>query len=258
MPCVSIGEARYFYQSAPEHRTAELPSLILLHGSGGDSSVWEAQIRGLGEGLRTIAPDLPGHGKSAGPCYTSISDYTAWLDMFVKHVRIKKFFLLGHSLGGAIAQEYSRSAPQQVRGLILAGSSMRFTIAHEYLETVTHDFLAAVRASCQAAYAADHISIFYERGYALLSRNGKDTLHNDLVACAAFDSRSWISSVGLPVLVICGSEDMITPPLSSRALASAIPGARLKMIAGAGHMMMMEAAAEFNEAVKEFITGADR
>jgi pimeloyl-ACP methyl ester carboxylesterase len=257
MPYVTIEDARYFYEISSGTAPSEQAVIILLHGSGGDSSVWEEQVRGLGQNIRTIAPDLPGHGKSVGPCCTSISDYTAWLDMFVKHLRIKRFFLLGHSLGSAIAQEYSRSAPQQVQGLILAGSGMRFTIADEYLETVTHDFPAAVHRSCQAAYAADHISIFYERGHALLSRNGKDTLYNDLVACSAFDSGAWISSVGLPVLVICGSEDMITPPQSSRALASIIPGARLKMITGAGHMLMMEAAAEFNEAVKEFITGAN-
>ena len=64
MSYVTIGDARYFYQIASEQSGAERPALILLHGSGGDSSVWEKQIGGFGHNVTVIAPDLPGHGGS--------------------------------------------------------------------------------------------------------------------------------------------------------------------------------------------------
>ncbi len=253
MPYVNIDDARYFYQlSSPPVTSAEM-ALILLHGSGGDSSVWEEQLRGLGLAITVIAPDLPGHGKSGGSCFTAVADYTAWLDTFVKRLRINTCFLLGHSLGSAIAQDYGRCAPQTVRGLILTGSGTHFVIAKEYLKTVIRDFPAAVHQSCLAAYAPEHISLFYERGYALLSQNGKQALYNDLVACAAFNSRAWVSSLHLPVLAICGNKDTITPPHFSEALVRTIPGARLNIIVGAGHMVMMEAAGAFNEAIKTFV-----
>ena len=253
MPCATIGGARCFYQTAPEHSAAEQPALILLHGSGGDSSVWEGQIQGLGQGVKVIAPDLPGHGQSEGPLCTTVKDYAVWLNTFVEQVQISRFFLAGHSLGSAIVQEYAHCFPLKVQGLILAGSGTQFIVAADYLETVKNNFPAAVHASCQAAYAADYVSIFYERGFAMLSRNGKETLYNDLAACSAFDSTAWVSSIAVPVLVICGSDDKITSPASSQPLARLIPEAQMKTIAGAGHMAMMEAVAEFNEAIKEFI-----
>jgi pimeloyl-ACP methyl ester carboxylesterase len=126
-------------------------------------------------------------------------------------------------------------------------------VAADYLETVKNNFPAAVHASCQAAYAAGNISSLYEKGYGMLSRNGKDTMYSDLAACSAFDSTAWVSSIAVPVLVICGSDDKITLPESSQSLARLISGAQLKIIAGAGHMLMIEVATEFNKAVKTFV-----
>jgi pimeloyl-ACP methyl ester carboxylesterase len=253
MPCSTIGTAQYFYQISSDHIASEIPVLILLHGSGGDSSVWEKQIAGFDHKVTVVAPDLPGHGQSDGPLRTTVKDYAIWLNMVAEQLKISRFFLLGHSLGGAIAQEYARSFPQKVQGLILSGSITQFIVAADYLETVKNKFPAAVHASCLAAYAAGNISGFYEKGYGMLSRNGKDTLYSDLTACSAFDSIAWVSAIALPALVICGSEDKITPPEASQSLAQMIPEAQLKIVAGAGHMVMMEAAAEFNKAVKAFI-----
>ena len=227
--------------------------LVLLHGSGGDSSVWEKQIQGLGDDVRTIAPDLPGHGQSDGPLCTTVKDYAVWLNNFVQQLQINRFFLAGHSLGGAIAQEYARRFPQKVQGLILAGSGLQFIVAADYLETVKNNFPAAVHASCLAAYAVGNVSSLYEKGYGMLSRNGKDALSSDLALCSAFDSTAWVSSIAVPALVICGSDDKIMPPESSKPLARLISGAQLKILAEAGHMVMMEAAVEFNEAIKTFI-----
>jgi pimeloyl-ACP methyl ester carboxylesterase len=253
MPCVTIRTAQYFYQISSDQIVSKLPVLILLHGSGGDSSVWEKQIDGFGREVAVIAPDLPGHGQSDGPLRTTVNDYAVWLNNFVQQLQINRFFLAGHSLGGAIAQEYARRFPQKVQGLILAGSGTQFIVAADYLETVKNNFSAAVHASCQAAYAAGNISSLYEKGYGMLSRNGKDALCSDLALCSAFDSTAWVSSIAVPVLVICGSDDKITPPESSQSLARLISGAQLKIVAGAGHMVMMEAATEFNEAIKTFI-----
>jgi pimeloyl-ACP methyl ester carboxylesterase len=253
MPCATIGTAQYFYQISSDQIASEHPVLVLLHGSGGDNSVWEKQIDGFGHDAAVIAPALPGHGQSDGPLCTTVKDYAVWLNNFVQQLQINRFFLAGHSLGGAIAQEYARRFPQKVQGLILAGSGLQFIVAADYLETVKSNFSAAVHASCLAAYAAGNVSSLYEKGYGMLSRNGKDTLYSDLAACSAFDSTAWVSSIAVPALVICGSDDKITPPESSKLLAHLIPAAQLKIVAEAGHMVMMEAAVEFNEAIKTFI-----
>ena len=253
MPCSTIGTAQYFYQILSDQIASELPVLLLLHGSGGDSSVWEKQIDGFGREITVLAPDLPGHGQSDGPLRTTVKDYAAWLNNFVQQLQINRFFLAGHSLGGAIAQEYAHSSSQKVQGLILAGSGTQFIVAVDYLETVKNNFPAAVHASCLSAYAAGNVSRLYEKGYAMLSRNGNNTLYSDLMACSAFDSKAWISTITVPALVICGNDDKITPPESSQSLARLIPAAQLKILARVGHMVMLESASAFNEAIKTFV-----
>jgi pimeloyl-ACP methyl ester carboxylesterase len=225
-------------------------TLILLHGSGGDSSVWEKQ---LGGNIPLIAPDLPGHGQSDGPLRSSAQEYARWLDAFTRALAIKQFYLAGHSLGGAIAQEFSRAFPLKVAGLILAGTGTHAAITAEYLEMLRTDFPAAVKASCLAAYAPGTADAVYVQGCAMLTRNGPDALYSDLQAYASCDSRPWAAALSVPALVLCGSEDRITPPADAEELAGLLQQAVLKIIPGCGHMVMMEAPGEFIEAVKDFI-----
>ena len=253
MPFVTIGSARFFYRGSIHKTSAERPALIFLHGSGGDSSVWEKQIQGLDPYFTVIAPDLPGHGYTKGPLCTSAQEYAARLAAFAAEVQLGNFFLAGHSLGGAIAQECARILPHKVQGLILAGCGTHFIIAPEYREAVSSDFPAAVKASCQAAFSPENVSLFYARGCEMLSRNGGETLSRDMAACAEFNSSPWISSIAVPACIICGSDDTITPPAVSEELARLITNSTLKIVAGAGHMVMMETPVEFNEAIKEFI-----
>lgn len=224
--------------------------MILLHGSGGDSSVWEKQ---LGQDIPLIAPDLPGHGQSDGPLRSSAQEYALWLDAFTRELAIKHFFLAGHSLGGAIALEFSRAFPHKMTGLILAGTGAPAAITAEYLELLKHNFASAVKASCLSAYAPGAAAAICAQGCEMLTRNGPDALYSDLQAYASFNSRPWAADLSVPALVLCGSEDRITPPADAEELAGVLPQAVLKIIPGCGHMAMMEAPGEFNEAVKDFI-----
>ncbi len=119
MPHITIGAARCFYRTGMSPAAADGNTLILLHGSGGDSSVWEKQ---LGANIALIAPDLPGHGQSEGPLRSSAQEYAVWLDTFTRASGIKKFFLAGHSLGGAIAQEFGRAFPLKIVGAYSRGN----------------------------------------------------------------------------------------------------------------------------------------
>ena len=250
MPHITIGAARCFYRTGMSPAAADGNTLILLHGSGGDSSLWEKQ---LGANSALLAPDLPGHGQSEGPLRSSAQEYAAWLDTFTRAAGIKKFFLSGHSLGGAIAQEFGRAFPLKVSGLILAGTGTHAAITAEYLEMLRTDFPAAVKASCLAAYAPGTADAVCMQGCEMLTRNGPDALYSDLQAYASFDSRPWAGALSVPALVLCGSEDRITPPADAEELAGLLPQAALKIIPGCGHMAMMEAPGAFDEAVGEFI-----
>jgi pimeloyl-ACP methyl ester carboxylesterase len=105
MHSVTIGSLRCSYRM---QQNLPSPALILLHGSGGDSSVWDEQFKGMSFNGTLIAPDLPGHGQSAGFPLQSSSDYALWLDSLVNELQPENLFIAGHSLGGAIAQEFAR------------------------------------------------------------------------------------------------------------------------------------------------------
>jgi pimeloyl-ACP methyl ester carboxylesterase len=131
MPDVMIENNRIHYalsRRAPERG----PVAVCVHGSGSDSIVWSYQLSRLSDRFRVIVPDLPGHGRSEGEPLGSAHAYAAWLEEFCLALDLPSFFLMGHSFGGAIVQEYARCYPRKVRGMVLAGTGTRFWMSRTY------------------------------------------------------------------------------------------------------------------------------
>ncbi len=252
VPKVTIDNTTCYYRLS-DKTGSDNKTAVFIHGAGGDGSVWEYQLKLLGKACKLIVPDLPGHGKSEGDVFATAAKYAYWLDMFTEKLKIPSFFLAGHSLGGAIVQEFARAFPKKVKGLILAGTGARFNILKEYLLLILRDFETAVKTSCASAYSLSVTKELYEKGYEMLRKNGKKVLYGDMLTCDQFNSTVWISSVRNPAIVICGSEDKITPCVLSRDISRHIAGSQLKVIPGAGHMVMMEAPEEFNNSVLRFM-----
>lgn len=252
MPFVPTGAFSTYYRdlgSAPE-----APVLVCLHGSGGDSAVWDYQ-QPLSKNFRLIVPDLPGHGRSKGdPCPT-VQDGARWLQTFLEHLQPGPVVLLGHSLGGAIAQSCAAECDGHLRGTVLAGTGARLPVPAEYAQLVVRDFAAAVEASCRAAYAGAAGPGLRARGRVMLQRNGPDALLADLRACREFDSTPWLSRLAVPMLVLSGEGDAVVPAASGADLAAQVACGLFQEIPGAGHMLMQEAPEEFNCAVAEFVAG---
>ena len=164
------------------------PTLLCVHGSGGDSSVWASQFAGLAADCTLIAPDLPGHGKTKGKGGYRLEDYAAWLESFAEALGLHSFILMGYSMGGAIAQAMAHAYPTRVAGLILVSTAMRFVVAPEYLKVLQKDFHRAARASCDSAYAPGVAPELYHRGLEMLLSNGGEAMYEDVFACTQFDS----------------------------------------------------------------------
>lgn len=254
MAFVTIGKENYHYRFSDKAAEGEITA-VFIHGSGADGSVWEYQRKGLADFCRIVIPDLPGHGKSGGNVPASTREYAEWLDCFSAELKLSSFVLVGHSLGGAVAQVFACICPEKVKGLVLAGTGMTFSLSDEYLQVLQNDFEAAVKISCDNAYGPSVSQELYQKGRKMLLKNGKEALYEDMLICAEFDCTKWISTVRTPGLVVCGEEDQITLPELSRALSQALPESELKIISGSGHMVMNEAADEFNDAIKDFMKG---
>jgi pimeloyl-ACP methyl ester carboxylesterase len=228
-------------------------TLLCVHGSGGDSSVWESQFAGLASDFTLIAPDLPGHGKTQGKGGYTAEEYAAWLESFVEALGLHRFIIMGYSMGGAIAQAMAHAYPTRIAGLILVSTAMRFVVEPEYIKVLQKDFHRAARASCDSAYAPGVAPELYHRGLEMLLSNGGEAMYEDVLACTQFDSTAWVGKIAVPALVISGNHDTITPPDAGRELAAALPQGRFMFFAKAGHMVMQEAADGFNAAVRQFI-----
>ena len=248
MPSIKVNNNSCYYaicKRAPEHG----PVTVCLHGSGADGIVWSYQLSRLSSQYRVIAPDLPGHGRSEGQLLDSASAYAAWLEDFCRALNLSAFFLMGHSFGGAIAQEYARCHPHKIRGMVLVATGMQFVLSRTYRELFEHGALATADVTTESAMLPES----FKKGYELLLGQSSAALHADLFAAARFDSSAWVESLRMPSLVIWGSRDEITPRELPEELARKLPVARFHIIQGAGHVVMVDARNEFNKAVADFI-----
>jgi pimeloyl-ACP methyl ester carboxylesterase len=222
---------------------------VCLHGSGADGIVWSYQLSRLSSQYRVIAPDLPGHGRSEGQPLDSAHAYAAWIEDFCLALNLSAFFLMGHSFGGAIAQEYARCHSHKIRGMVLVGTGIRFVLSRAYRELCERVASPTADDTTVSAMLPES----FKKSYALLLGQSSAALHADLFAAARFDSSTWVESLRVPALIIWGSRDEITPRELPEELARKLPVARFHIIQGAGHVVMVDARNEFNKAVADFI-----
>jgi pimeloyl-ACP methyl ester carboxylesterase len=251
MPYTTINGNRVFYRKSKKTNNTK-KTIIFIHGSGGDGFVWEYQLNGLSEFITVIIPDLPGHGKSEGLCFGSAKDYAGWINDFAESLNLSSFYLAGHSLGGAVAQEFATTCPEKTEGLILVGTGLCFDISKKYMELLQTDFKAAINISCKRAFTGKVSEELYKKGYEMLLENGENTLYKDMVACESFDGSGFLLSKN-PCLILCGQEDRITNPELSRQLSKQIDKSTLHIVPEAGHMVMIEAPEITNRAIENFV-----
>ena len=235
-------------------------TLLLLHGLGGNSLSWDAQLTGLADGRSVVAWDAPGYGASDDlPTEApSPDDYVGALGAFMDALRIETCDLVGHSMGGIVAARFAASHPARIRSLILSCTSADFSPSGpgfaarvEDLHTMPAAEFGRRRAEGMAAPATpqpvrDRLAAVAATarlpGFAAAAR-----------MLGRSDNRHLLPHLSLPVMVIAGAEDRIAPVAEADRLAALIPGARRVTIAGAGHAPYAEAVASYNDAVSDFL-----
>ncbi|HEX7562659.1 MAG TPA: alpha/beta fold hydrolase, partial [Bradyrhizobium sp.] len=129
MPFAEIGNDRIYY--AEHGRAADAlrdQPLVFVHGAAGSHLVWGRQVRVLGEITHAVAIDLPGHGRSTLPGRNSIEDYGQVVLGLLDALGFERAVIVGHSMGGAIAQTLALSRPDRVAGLGLVGTGARLRV----------------------------------------------------------------------------------------------------------------------------------
>lgn len=227
--------------------------LLFIPGSGCGREVWVYQA-GYFTDSEAIA--LPGH-PDGEPC-TSVDDYVGWLWGYIHQHQYQDVILAGHSLGGAIVQLYGLKYPDEVKALVLIGSGARLRVLPAYLtaleEIITDE--TAWREYLEDGYS----TIDPEVRQALVEEGmqiGPAVTLNDYLCCDKFDIMEEVHTIKLPTLVICGSEDEMTPVKYAKYLADKIEAATQVVIDGTSHWVHLEKPEEVNQAIEEFLGGLD-
>jgi pimeloyl-ACP methyl ester carboxylesterase len=247
---LTVNGAEIFVATGGREFDSTLPTVVLLHGAGFDHTTWALHSRWFAHhGFGLLAPDLPGHGLSAGKPLASIADMADWVAALLDAAGTAKAKLVGHSMGSLIALETAARHPQKVSGLSLIGTAATMTVGPDLLKSAEANDRAAIDMvsiwglGFQAELGGSLAPGLWMHSGAqrVLEQCRPGVLYSDLAACNAYQGAlAAAAKVSVPVTLILGERDMMTPAKAGKALAAALPNARTVVLSGAGHMMMVE------------------
>ncbi len=260
---LTVNGKRVFASTGGRDFDPAQPSILFLHGSGMDRTVWQLQTRYFAwHGRSVLAVDLPGHGKSDGPALASIEAQAAWVVALMDAAGIGRAALVGHSMGAALALETAAASPDRVSAIALCGVAERMPVHPELLaaaragERLAFDLIASWGLG-RAARIGGHKApgLWMTGGTLRLLERGRDAVvGTDLGASNDYrGAPAAAAKVACPALFVLGDRDRMTPPRSARPLIEAIDGALVEIVPDCGHMMTVERPDETLAALKRLL-----
>jgi 3-oxoadipate enol-lactonase len=242
-------------------RRGQGPPVVLLHGFACSHAVWAAVVERLGDGYETVAFDLPGFGASERiEGSFSLADLATKVDDALGSSGIVDAVVVGHSMGGMVAQHLYAKAPERVGGLVLCGTT---SSAGTSYQQATVQLRELVRTQGSGALgAALGLGVFgadYRRTHAAqveefvadVAACDEAVLIATLNAITQFDLTDRLVRVTVPCAVVVGDGDPFVE--DCRLLASSISGASLSVPEGVGHMEPIESPGEVAAAIEEVV-----
>jgi pimeloyl-ACP methyl ester carboxylesterase len=228
------------------------PTLIFLHGAALSGGIWEGQLLALRNIANTLALDLPGHGKSAGPGREAIEDYSRSVMEFLDRLQVSRPIPCGLSMGGAVVLQLLLSHPGRFFAGILVNTGAKLKVASLVFEAIQKDFARFPWMICKTGLSQKTGPEVGDRVRACVQCTPEVAL-GDFLACDRFDVRQELPTIEAPVLVLSASEDVLTPFKYASFLAERLKHAKLTRIEGAGHLSPAEKPEVLNAAIREFI-----
>jgi len=222
--------------------------LVFVHGAGGGGDLWKFQTAYF---PGSVAVDLPGHPQGQG--FQSIEDYAGWVKGFVNARELAPVVLVGHSMGGAICQWLAIHNPEMLRALVLTSTGARLRVSPQIFLALEGDYEKAVDFMLQFSFGPEAPAELRQETRQLRLRIPREVVSGDFQACDKFDLLEQVSTIAVPTLIICGTEDKLTPIKYSQYVHSRVPGSQLELISGAGHNVMLEKPVEFNRVLESFL-----
>lgn len=250
---VEVDGAQAYVGTGSGGSAADAASVVFIHGAGMDHTVWALPARHFArKGLRVVAPDLPGHGRSSAPAdgspaLSSVAEMAAWIGKLLDALDIRAAAVVGHSMGSLVAWRFASDHPERCRALALLGTSMPMPVTNLLLDAAEDNHHAAIdmanawsHSTPGALGANENPGVWMlAAGERLLERSGPGVFHADLAACNGFRAEEADGEVTCPALVIAGNEDRMTPAKAGLDVASHLPSAEVVRL-NCGHAMLNE------------------
>lgn len=240
----------------------EGPLVLFLHGLGMTRTGWDAQLAALADRHRCVAWDLPGYGASAPLEAFSLEAAADAAAALVERLG-GPAHVVGMSMGGMIALQLALRHPAAVRSLALVDTSPAFGLDGTDPDAWRAARLAPLEAGAEVAEFAEPVlrgvmapdpdPAAVDAAVASMLRVPIAGLMQSIAALPDHDVRDRLGAVAAPTLVVVGELDEETPPSYAEALAEGIPGARLAVIPGAGHLTPFEAPAALSALLRDHI-----
>jgi 3-oxoadipate enol-lactonase len=236
------------------------PLVLFLHGIGGNRRHWDHQLPVFATRFRAAAWDARGYGQSddyEGPL--KFDDFTADVLRVLNHLKEQKAHLVGLSMGGRIARNFALRHPERVAKLVLANTTPGFdALTPEQVARFVAERKNRSPESMKALVSAHARPGAYEELLASFKALRQPSYLKTLEASVSQDRAAPIERIRAPTLVVTSDEDRVYPPSIARDMAKRIPGARLAVISGAGHLSNLEQPGQFNEVVLRFLSAQEK
>ncbi len=237
MPLIKTGRVDLWITDHRRHKDA-IPT-ILIHGAGGSHLSFPAESRRQGP-LETVLVDLSGHGKSGGAGRNSIEEYALDIVALLDALEIDRTIVLGHSMGGAIAQQLALVHAERVEAIVLLGTGARLPVNPALITGMENDPMSTIDKLVRWMWSNDAAAELRQQSEETMRATAARVLRDDFIACDKFDLARRLAEITVPTLIIAGELDRMTPLALSQELANGITDSRLVVIPAAGHMMLLE------------------
>jgi pimeloyl-ACP methyl ester carboxylesterase len=229
------------------------PTLLFIHGSGGTSTLWRGQVDALAARANTVALDLPGRGRSTGEGMSRMTDYARAVVEFMDEIQVPRPIPCGLSLGGGIVQQLLLDYPERFTAGILIGTGARLRVLPAILEGIEKDYEAHLAAAASIAASPKTDPAVLKPLTDEMAQCPPSVALGDFRACDAFDVMERLSEIRVPVLVITGEDDKLTPPKYGEYLVKHLENAKRVHLMDAGHLSPIEKPTEVNKAILDFL-----
>lgn len=240
----------------------DAPVLVLGPSLGTTLHMWDRQIPELTRQWRVVRFDLPGHGGAPAHPFTSVAELGDRLLATLDELGVQRFGYAGCSIGGAVGIDLALRAPHRVASLALVAASPRFGSADEFRQrgviVRTNGLEPMARTAPEQwftpAFRAAQPAIV-EWAVQMVRTTDPGCYIGACEALAVFDVREALGRIGVPALVLVGSEDQVTGPAEARTLVAGIADAPLAVVPGASHLAPVEQPAAVTELLTNHFAG---